>query len=248
MVPVFPLARRHVEAGSDVMATDTAPAWPARFSPAPASPNLTWSVVVPVKVLARAKSRLEGLADSEREALALAMAADTVAAAVACPLVAPVIVVSDDPVVRSELAALGARVIGDRPAAGLNQALIAGAEHAATRWPGHGRAALTADLPALSAAELATALTAASFVPQGFVADAAGSGTTLYTAKPGSAFLPRFGPRSRERHRQAGVTELDPAGIAGLRTDVDTLADLHQATLIGLGRHSAALQAAIERT
>lgn len=228
------------------MAPDTAPARPARFSPDSAWPAVTWSVVIPVKVLARAKSRLEGLADSQREALALAMAADTVAAAVACPLVGPVIVVSDDPVVRYDLAALGARVIGDRPAVGLNQALIAGAEHAAARWPGRGRAALTADLPAMSPAELATALTAASLVTQGFVADAAGSGTTLYTARPGSAFLPRFGPRSRERHRQAGVVELDPPGIAGLRTDVDTLADLRQAALIGLGRHSAALQAEIE--
>jgi len=180
------------------------------------------------------------LPDEDRKALALAMAADTVMAAVACPLVGAVIVVSDDPVVRSDLTALGAQVISDRPAAGLNLALIAGAEHAAARWPGHGRAALTADLPSLAASELATALTEASFVTQGFVADAAGSGTTLYTATPGSAFLPRFGPGSRERHRQAGATELDPPGIAGLRTDVDTLADLRRAAAIGLGQRSAA--------
>ena len=168
------------------------------------------------------------------------MAADTVEAAVACPLVGPVIVVSDDPVVRSDLTALGAQVIADGPAGGLNLALIAGAEHAAARWPGHGRAALTADLPALAASELATALTEASFVTQGFVADAAGSGTTLYTSAPGSAFRPRFGPGSRERHREAGATELDPPGIAGLRADVDTLADLRRAAAIGLGRRSAA--------
>jgi 2-phospho-L-lactate/phosphoenolpyruvate guanylyltransferase len=203
-------------------------------------PTLAWSVVIPVKVLAQAKSRLAGLPDEDRRTLALAMAADTVAAAVACPLVGPVIVVTDDPVVRSDVSALGAEVIADPPAAGLNLALIAGAEHAAARWPGHGRAALTADLPALAASELATALTAASFLTQAFVADAAGSGTTLYTARPGTAFTPRFGSWSRERHREAGATELDPPGIAGLRTDVDTLADLRRAAAIGLGRRSAA--------
>ena len=47
-----------------------------------------WSLVVPVKVLARAKTRLATLAGPDRPALALAMAADTVAAALRCPEVA----------------------------------------------------------------------------------------------------------------------------------------------------------------
>ncbi len=223
------------------MASETAPAQPARFSPPPIAPLPAWSVVIPVKVLAQAKSRLAVLPAKQRKELALAMAADTVAAAVTCRLVGPVIVVSDDPVVRSELTTLGAVVIDDSPAGGLNQALIAGAEHAVARWPGFGRAALTADLPALSASDLDAALTEAAFVTQGFVADAARSGTTLYTARPGAAFSPRFGPRSRERHRKAGATELDPPGIDGLRTDVDTLDDLRLAAAIGLGRRSAAI-------
>jgi 2-phospho-L-lactate guanylyltransferase len=197
-------------------------------------------VVIPVKVLVKAKSRLAGLPDEQRRELALAMAADTAAAAVSCSMVGPVIVVSDDPVVRSELSSLGALVIDDNPAGGLNRALITGAEHAAARWPSLGRAALTADLPALSASDLEAALTAAALVTQGFVADAAGSGTTLYTARPGAVFSPMFGPRSRERHRLAGATELDPPGIDGLRTDVDTLDDLRLAAAIGLGRRSAA--------
>lgn len=202
---------------------------------------LTWSVVIPVKVLAIAKSRLAGLVDADRRALALAMAADTVAAAVACPLVGAVVVVSDDPAVAAEVAPLGAVAVADTPGAGLNRALTAGAEHAAELWPGHGLAALLADLPALSAGELTTALTAAAAVAQAFVADAAGSGTTLYTARPGSPFLPRFGQRSRALHRQAGVTELNPPGIAGLRQDVDTLGDLRAAAAIRLGRRTRAL-------
>lgn len=206
---------------------------------------LTWSVVIPVKVLALAKSRLAGLDNSDRRALALAMAMDTVAATVACPLVGAVVVVTDDDVVISEVSALGVQTIADSPGAGLNRALVSGAEHATARWPGYGRAALLADLPALSAAELTTALTAASAFPQAYMADAAGSGTTLYVARPEAAFSPRFGPGSRALHREAGATELDAPKDSGLRQDVDTFADLCVAARIGLGRRSASLATAI---
>jgi len=200
---------------------------------------LSWSLVVPVKVLARAKSRLVGLADEDRTALVLAMAVDTVAAALACPAVGAVIAVSDDSAVRDELGRLGAFVISDQPAAGLNAAFVFGARHAAARWPGQGLAALTADLPALAVAELTAALNAASAVTQAFVADAAGTGTTLYTAGQAAAFCPRFGPRSSDQHRRAGAVELDLPGISGLRRDVDTLADLRIAASIGLGPRTA---------
>ena len=43
----------------------------------------TWSVLIPVKVLAQAKSRLAALAGSRRAGLALALACDTVAAVLA---------------------------------------------------------------------------------------------------------------------------------------------------------------------
>ena len=207
---------------------------------------LTWTVVIPVKVLTLAKSRLADLADADRAAVALAMAADTVAAAIACQAVGDVIVVSDDSDIRTEAEALGAEVIADLPNAGLNEALLAGAQHAAARWPGRGLAALTADLPALSAAELAAALTAATAVRQAFVADATGSGTTLYTAMPGAAFRPRFGPQSRLRHRQAGAVELDLPSIPGLRRDVDTLADLRTAATIGLGSRTRSVRESID--
>src|ERR1700683_3042772 len=205
MVPVFPLPRPQVEARSDAMAVDT---------------PLTWSVVIPVKVLAQAKSRVAGLGGADRRALALAMAVDTVAATVACRHVGAVVVVTDDRSVAGEVATLGAEVIGDSPGSGLNQALVAGAEHALARWPGYGRAALLADLPALTAGELAVALCAASAVPSAFVADAAGTGTTLYAARPGSVFAPLFGPGSRGQHQRAGVPELDLPQAAGLRQDV----------------------------
>ena len=230
MVPVFPLFGANVEPRSDVMGT---------------SSPLTWSIVIPVKVLARAKTRMSGLDDSDREALALAMAADTVAAAVGCPPVGGVLVVSDDPMVRAQASAMGAEVTADPSTVGLNGALVAGAELAARRWPGSGLAALTADLPALTSGALEAALTAASAVGQAFVADAAGSGTTLYAASPGARFSPRFGQRSSDRHRQAGAAEIDLPGLDGLKRDVDTLADLQDAAKIGLGTRSAAIEASL---
>ena len=204
---------------------------------------LTWSLVVPVKVLARAKSRLAVLAGPHRPALALAMAGDTVAAALDCPDVARVIAVTDDPDAASLLTGLGALVTSDEPGGGLNPALRRGAAIAAARWPGSGIAALAADLPALRPAELGLALQAAAPWHQAFVPDAPGSGTTLYAVRPGVGFSPRFGPDSARRHRDAGAVELALPGLASLRRDVDRPRDLRAASALGVGPRTAAVAA-----
>ncbi len=201
----------------------------------------TWSVLIPVKVLAQAKSRLAGLAGPRRGELALALACDTVTAVLGCDEAARVIVITDDQVAGVTLAALGALVVPDEPRDGLNAALRHGAAHAAARWPGSGTAALSADLPALRPAEIGRALRAAAAWPNAFVADAAGDGTTLYTAAPGAAFRPAFGLASRARHAADGAAELALDGIPGLRRDVDTPSDLRGAVRLGLGPHSAPL-------
>jgi 2-phospho-L-lactate/phosphoenolpyruvate guanylyltransferase len=210
---------------------------------APAGSRLTWSLVVPVKVLARAKSRLSVLAGPYRPALALAMAEDTVGAALACAEVARVIAVTDDPEASGVLERLGALVIADEPGTGLNPALRHGAALAASRWPGSGIGALAADLPALRPAELGLALRAAAHWEQTFVPDAPGSGTTLYAARSGAGFWPRFGPRSAERHRAAGAVELSLPGLASLRRDVDQPKDLRAASGLGLGPRTAEVAA-----
>src|SRR5215469_9579246 len=93
----------------------------------PAGVPLSWSLVVPVKVLARAKTRLAALAGPDRPALALAMAADTVAAALGSPEVGRVIVVTGDPQAARVLAGLGAIIVREQPGRGLNRALRHGA-------------------------------------------------------------------------------------------------------------------------
>jgi 2-phospho-L-lactate/phosphoenolpyruvate guanylyltransferase len=203
-----------------------------------------WAVVVPVKPLARAKSRLRAASLRVHHVeLVLAMAQDTVAASLTCPLVCEVLVVTDDPRTHRAMSALGARVVPDVPATGLNPAVAYGAAHAA---PEHAVAVLAADLPALRADELAAALRAVAAVTgtasagRGFVADAAGSGTTLLAALPGAGLDPRFGAGSARAHDATGAVRLD-GDWPSLRHDVDTLADLIAAARLGLGPHTAAL-------
>ena len=207
------------------------------------SASLTWSLVVPVKVLAEGKSRLADLAGPSRPALALAFAADTVRAIIACADVSEVTVVTDDPVAAAELEGLGAQVIADDPAAGLNPALVHGAGRASRRRPEAGIGALSADLPALKPAELGRALRAAARWPEAIVPDASGVGTTLYTTRPGVPFRPRFGAGSRHRHVRAGAREVARLDVPGLRRDVDTPADLAEAAALGLGPRTTALAA-----
>lgn len=191
-----------------------------------------WSLVVPVKVLGQAKSRLAAVAGPYRERLALAVAADTVAAALRCPRIRQVIVVTDDSLAARELTDLGAQVVADEPNAGLNPALRHGAGLATA--PG-GIGAMSADLPALRPEELARVLDAATTTQQAFVTDAAQTGSTLYTAGPNADFSPSFGDHSRDRHLTVGARELLLDGIDSVRRDVDTAEDLLDALRLKAG-------------
>ena len=193
----------------------------------------SWGVVVPVKRLSLAKTRLASYGDHRRQALALAFAADVVLAALQ---VAEVLVVTDDPAVGAVLAALGARVVADDPDAGLNPALEHGAELLRSRFPDLAVATLSADLPALRAADLAAALAQVGPAQRGFVADAAGTGTTLLAAGRGAQLRAAYGPGSRADHLASGAVELLAA--ESLRRDVDTPDDLSAAMSLGVGPHT----------
>lgn len=207
-------------------------------------PLVRWSIVVPVKTLIRAKTRLAAAAGPYRADLAVAVALDTVAAALRCRLVARVVVVTADPLPARRLAALGAHVVAD-PDRGLNTALRTGAEEAVRLAPGDAVGALQADLPALRPAELETVLGAAPEFDQAFVPDAAEVGTTFYGVRPGVPFRPGFGGESRARHLSLGAKELAPPGIASVRRDVDTIEDLREALALGVGPATAEVAARI---
>lgn len=207
--------------------------------------DVGWSLVVPLKPLVRAKSRLSPAVGEEfRPRLALAFALDTVGTALACADVTDVAVVTDDPRAAVPLAALGARIVPDTPARGLNAALAHGAATVRARRPGAALAALNADLPALRATELEDVLQRAALFPRAFLADAAEIGTTLLTARSGTELAPAFGGRSRERHLASGAREI--TGRAGsVRRDVDTGDDLREALALGVGAHTARVAAAL---
>ncbi|MFD9703605.1 2-phospho-L-lactate guanylyltransferase [Lentzea sp. NPDC059081] len=193
-------------------------------------------LLVPVKTLDRAKTRLTSATGGDpvrHAALALALALDTVSAAVATPGVRRVVTITSDPAVAAEVAALGVESIPEPAESGLNAALRHGARTLRSTRVG----ALQADLPALRSSELQAALEAASG-RRAFVPDRQGTGTTLLLAAPGGELDPRFGVGSAGHHRVSGAVALT-GPWPSLRCDVDTEEDLRLALGLGLGAHTA---------
>ena len=194
---------------------------------------MSFVVLLPVKPPARGKSRLVGVPDVTRVALASAFALDTAASCLASEAVAHVLAVTDDDAFAASLMALGCAAIPDGVTGDLNGSLTLAALEAVRRWPGAQPVALCGDLPALRAADLDAALGQVAGTDGAcFVADAAGSGTTLYTA-PVDLFAPRYGVGSAALHAEASKA-LD-GELVSLRQDVDTLEDLRAAIPLGLG-------------
>jgi 2-phospho-L-lactate/phosphoenolpyruvate guanylyltransferase len=211
----------------------------------PSPPSLsTWTVIVPVKQITLAKTRLSGIDGETRRALAVAFARDTVAAAGASSMVDHVIVVSNDDVA-ADIADDIAELIPDEPDSGLNPALVYAAAHVRARRPGAAVAAISSDLPAVRGDDLTRAFQRGPAAPW-FVPDANGDGTTLLAAPGGQPWMPAFGAASRRAHLDAGVAEVDLTGLERLRRDVDTAADLDDARRLGVGPSTAAVLADLE--
>ena len=203
----------------------------------------SWAVVVPVKRLGIAKTRL-AVGPALRHELALAMALDTVSACLEAPSVAEVLVVTDDHRAAKQMQSLGARVVADVPDAGLNPALVHGVQFLASLHPDAGVAAVSSDLPALSAPAVEAVLALAAAVDLACVSDAAGTGTTVLAARSASSFRPSFGASSLRRHTDAGAVDFSAAADPGVRRDVDTIEDLAGAIALGCGAETTTLLAA----
>lgn len=191
---------------------------------------MPFALVVPAKELAHAKSRLE--VGARRRSLAVAFAADAVAAAVQSEQVSAVYVVTDDPALADIARVLGAVVLPDEGHGDLNEVLRA----AVGRLPHSAVAAMCADLPCLTTDHLSAALEEMPRRGMGFVPDHVGTGTTLLAARNVAEFNPQFGPGSCAAHLNAGAIEL--AAGQTLRLDVDTMADLAAARHLGVGLHT----------
>lgn len=209
------------------------------------SVEYTVDLVVPVKRLDRAKSRLRGAVEGPHADLVLALLLDTLTAAAAAAGVRRVLVVCEDPRVAKAVSRELANELGDtavdtvdeRGLPGLNAALQHGADLLRMGNPRGVVGALQADLPALRAEQLAAAVAEADG-RRAFCADRQGTGTTLLLSAPGGPLDPRFGTGSADAHRASGAAPVG-AGLATLRCDVDTAEDLAAAAALGLGTRTA---------
>lgn len=189
-----------------------------------------WLIVVPVKHLDIAKSRLQAWCVEHRSALALAMAKDTISAAMASLCVADVMVVTCDPRVQRQAHRLGAHVAPESSSPGLNESL----QRCLRRIePSQRTAVIVADLPALRPDALSGALRNARRHDTAFVRDAGGNGTTMLATLTPPKMVPGFGPDSALRHHLRGAVEI--SADHSLTHDVDTAEDLTRAGLLGLG-------------
>lgn len=219
----------------------------------PGRPDDGWTIVVPVKTLDRAKSRLGPALDPQaRRALVLAMATDVLDTCLATDGVARVRVVTDDPAVAALARDRGLEVVADPPSPAaadpLNPALAA----ALATAPGP-VGVVTADLPELRPEHLARLLRTAARHPHAVLPDHRGAGTTMafWTAGViGAARVPRFGTDSASRHLHEGgavsLSDADPSGAAA--RDVDTPADLAGLSPARVGDATAAVLVALAGT
>src|SRR3954451_22680255 len=165
-----------------------------------------FTLLVPVKDGPGAKSRLSSVGDAGRAELMAAFARDAIGAARQVATV-EVCLVGDPITLRALADDLGVRVLPDEGRGDLNRALRAAA--GAVTSERRGTAVMLADLPCLRPTDLGAALTGVQ--DQGgrvFVADAAGTGTTLLAAGPGRALDPRFGSGSAAAHRDSGAQQV----------------------------------------
>jgi 2-phospho-L-lactate guanylyltransferase len=199
-------------------------------------------VVVPVKRLSRAKSRLDVPA-ATRRAVALGLAEHTIRVALATPEVVRVLVVTCDTTVKLRVRALGADLVHEPRSSNLNAAARLGREAAGRMNPGDDVAIMVSDLPELSTDDLSAAV--GEFRARGelpmMVADTDGTGTTMLIH--GAHATPRitFGPGSAQRHQTAGF---NPAtgDLRGLRRDLDTTPIPDLVTMPRPGRGTAMSQ------
>lgn len=226
------------------MSSTPTPATPAPV-PAGTDPRAETGAVVALKTGEHVKSRLAPLPAPLRQRLAWTMAVDTLRAL--STSVATVVVVSDQPALRSRLARAGlegVEVVPEGRPAGMNDALRLGADQ--VRAAGLVRVlACVGDLPALRPTSVAVVLAGAGGSERAYVPDASGIGTTMLLAGPGAELRPHFQGRSAAAHHSSGAVPLTDARLGSpvpdARRDVDTEVDLLDAAGLGLGRATADL-------
>ncbi|MEO5882717.1 MAG: 2-phospho-L-lactate guanylyltransferase [Caldimonas sp.] len=164
-----------------------------------------WAVL-PVKSFACAKRRLASLLDArERAALAEAMFEDVLQVLVNSPVLAGTLVVTKDATAAAISRAAGAEVLPDPAEAGLAPAV----EHAACSLASAGRAGMLvvpADLPLITAADIARIVLAHGRPPAVTLVPASrDGGTNALACSPPQAVPVFFGEDSFRRHQHIAL-------------------------------------------
>ena len=202
----------------------------------PRPPADPWCLVVPVKRLALAKTRLADVAGEHRVDLALAFALDTATAALACDDVRAVVVVTDEP--DAARALRGARCAGGRATSRTpvsTPRCCTAPPSAARAHPGTAVGALSADLPRCDPTSC-----------RGRTGRRAAASVRRSSATPRAAVRRRCWPAARATSRPPSGRGRRPAHlpaapsscrrrVPSLRQDVDTAADLALAARDGRG-------------
>ncbi|MFL5798630.1 MAG: 2-phospho-L-lactate guanylyltransferase [Actinomycetota bacterium] len=178
------------------------------------------AIMVPVKALARAKSRLAPvLSPLERAALSLALLEDVLDAALAAAGWETWVISPDEAVL--EVAARRAAIPIPEAKPPLSAAVRQAEEEAAERGVTT-LAVLPADLPMLTAAELSEALH--TLGPVVLAPASSDGGTNLLLRRPPRAIPARFGPGSFAKHVDSARSRRLPVSVVeapGLAFDLD---------------------------
>ena len=184
------------------------------------------TVIVPMKPLVQAKTRLRGHLDTSVRARLSEAMLTSVLETVRDSTASKTIVVGGDDRVESIACKYGAQWTADK----FSDLNLAVADSFAYVWHSqHAAAYIPADLPLLSVSDLDDMFEFALAGQSLTICPAHDGGTNGLVAPPGLNFRPRLGADSHRRHRELAVelgTEMREYWSPGFERDVDTIADL----------------------
>ena len=191
----------------------------------------TW-VIVPVKPLQRAKSRLSDvLTPEQRRLLAERMLRHVLQVLRTVPQILGTLVISRDSRVLAIAREYGLRTVQEAGAPELNAAL-GRATRVVAEWGGDSVLVLPADLPLLDAADLGELIDSGAETPAVVIAtDESRDGTNALFMRPPGIIDYAYGEGSFTRHctlsRKAGIVPREHNSVF-LSLDIDVAADLEQ--------------------
>jgi 2-phospho-L-lactate guanylyltransferase len=191
----------------------------------------TW-VIIPVKPLNRAKSRLAGvLSPEQREQLAESMFRHVLEAVRSLPQIIGTLVISRDSRALAIARDYGAKTVQETGTPELNAALERATQVVAS-WGGKSVLVLPADLPLVTAEDIENILALGNGVRTVVIAtDQNQDGTNALYMRPPGVIAYAYGPGSYQRHSQLAreaAAEIKVYASERLALDVDVQDDLTQ--------------------